>query len=91
MRQAFFFDALSGICHRIHDIGYSVRYSVVLYGKSDRSLLRILDRIVQDVNEYLFDPDLITVQLRRNIGRYLDVKIKPFLAAPQPQHPDKLG
>lgn len=48
---------------------------MILNCEADFTLMGVLHRIVQQVDQYLTDPDIITVQLIRQIFIYVDRKL----------------
>ena len=62
MWQRFSLDAHSGIGNAYVQKGISALKVFALHVKADGALLGVLDRVVQKVDQNLFDPDLVAVK-----------------------------
>ena len=88
IRNVFFFDALSRILYGIPDAYPVQRPAFAADGEGNGAFACILDRVVQKVDQNLFDADLIAAEHAGDGRVHMQPKVQPFVSGLDPDHID---
>ena len=88
--NVFLSHALPRILHRVPHPHPVDRLALAPDGECDRALAGILHRVIQQVNQNLLDPHLVSAEHTGNGGIHMELELQPLFPCLDPDHIDDL-